>query len=292
MSVSGPTCQSCFAFLASLPHPVSFVGRSVLRWVRSCSGYALIGAREGLVTKTTAVRLGKDVWRIPTMPGDLVNSFAFTQDDGSVTLVDCGLRFGASRRIRAGLGAMGRDVADVQRIVLTHAHSDHAGSAAALVAATEASGVMLHDDDADYARRGQSPPRDPDFSGPSWLAPIGQRLTTFPPVTVADTFADADVLPVAGGLLVVHTPGHTDGHVSLLHASSGVLITGDAIWNMRRRITWPVLAFCTNAALTQQTADVLGDLEYTTAAFTHGPQIGVSARETVRRFLRTAQRVR
>jgi hypothetical protein len=32
-------------------------------------------------------------------------------------------------------------------------------------------------------------------------------------------------------------------------------------------------------------------LEYTTAAFTHGPQISVSARETVRRFLRTAQRV-
>ena len=45
-------------------------------------------------------------------------------------------------------------------------------------------------------------------------------------------------------------PGHTPGHCSLLHEPSGTLITGDAIWNMRSRRTWPVLAFCTNAALT------------------------------------------
>jgi glyoxylase-like metal-dependent hydrolase (beta-lactamase superfamily II) len=243
------------------------------------------------VTAPAAIPLAKGVWRIPTTPADLVNSFAFTEDDGSVTLVDCGYRFGASRRIRAGLAAIGRDISDVQRIVLTHAHSDHAGSAAALVAATGVEGVTLHHDDAGYARRGQSPPRDPAFNGPSWLRRVNDRLNAYPPVTVAGTLDDGDTLSVAGGLQVVHTPGHTPGHVSLLHETSGVLITGDAIWNMRRRITWPVLAFCTNAALTQQTADVLGDLEYTTAAFTHGPQISVSARETVRRFLRTAQRV-
>jgi len=242
------------------------------------------------VTTPAAIPMARGVWRIPTAPADLVNTFAFTEDDGSVTLVDCGLRFGASRRIRAGLAAMGRAVEDVQRIVLTHAHSDHAGAAAAMLAATRTSGVTIHDADADFARRGQSPPRDSRFSGPSWLRPVNDRFGTFPPVTVAETVADGDVLPVAGGVQVVHTPGHTPGHVSLLHQSSGVLITGDAIWNMRRRITWPVLAFCTDVRLTQQTAEVLGELEYTTAAFTHGPQVSVNARETVRRFLRTAQR--
>ena len=84
--------------------------------------------------------------------------------------------------------------------------------------------------------------------------------------------SDGELLD-GSALRVHHTPGHTPGHCSLLHEPSGTLITGDAIWNMRSRRTWPVLAFCTNAVLTEQTAATLGELEYTTAAFTHGPEI-------------------
>lgn len=230
------------------------------------------------------------MWRIATTPADLVNTFAFVEDDGSVTLVDCGYRWGASGRIKAGLASLGRDLRDVQRIVLTHAHNDHAGGAAALLRGTGVPGVTVHEDDAEYARRGSGPPRDPRFSGPSWVQPLGNVLSAFPPVAVAETVADGDVLPVAGGLRVVHTPGHTPGHASLLHEPTGVLVTGDSIWNMRSRMTWPVAAFCTDARLSQTTADVLGELEYEVAAFTHGPEVRDRARETVRGFLRTASR--
>jgi hypothetical protein len=47
-----------------------------------------------------------------------------------------------------------------------------------------------------------------------------------------------------------------------------------------------MLAFCTDAALTQKTAARLGDLTYEVAAFTHGPEIRDNAREAVRGFLR------
>lgn len=242
------------------------------------------------MTRTPAVELAPHVWRIATTPADLVNTFAFVEDDGSVTLVDCGYRFGASGRIRAGLAAIGCDVRDVARIVLTHAHNDHAGAASAMVRSSGVAGVTVHEADADCARRGQAPPRDPRFAGPSWLSPVGDRMAAFPPVTVTETVADDDVLPVAGGLRVLHTPGHTPGHTSLLHEPSGVLITGDSIWNMRSRMTWPVAAFCTDVRLNQTTADVLGELEYGVAAFTHGPEIRAGAREAVRGFLRTASR--
>jgi len=242
------------------------------------------------MSRQPAVELAPRVWRIPTTPADLVNTFAFVDDDGSVTLVDCGYRFGASGRIRAGLAAIDRDVRDVRRIVLTHAHNDHAGGAAALVRSTGVAGVTVHEADADYARRGKGPPRDPRFRGPSWAQPLGDVLSAFPKVTVAETVADGSLLPVAGGLRVVHTPGHTPGHTSLLHEPTGVLVTGDAIWNMRSRLTWPVAAFCTDVRLSQATADVLGELEYDVAAFTHGPEIRGRAREAVRGFLRTAQR--
>ena len=68
-----------------------------------------------------------------------------------------------------------------------------------------------------------------------------------------------------------------------------MLITGDSIWNMLGRMTWPVPMLCTDAALSRRTAEVLGELDYDVAAFTHGPEIREDAREAVRGFLRAKQ---
>jgi glyoxylase-like metal-dependent hydrolase (beta-lactamase superfamily II) len=46
---------------------------------------------------------------------------------------------------------------------------------------------------------------------------------------VSRTFADGERLPYGGGLVVIHTPGHTPGHVSLYHEASRTLIAGDAM---------------------------------------------------------------
>jgi hypothetical protein len=54
---------------------------------------------------------------------------------------------------------------------------------------------------------------------------------------------------------------------------------------MNARRTWPVMAFCSDGALSQQTANRLGELEYSTAAFTHGPEIRENGREAIRSFL-------
>lgn len=226
------------------------------------------------------VALGPGVHRIPTA-GDFINSFAFVEEDGSVTLVDAGTRF-ANKRIVAGLEQIGKHPRDVQRLVLTHAHLDHAGSAAKVVEQSQARGVTVHAEDAEYVRRG-SPPE-----AGSRMMTVLNRLpgTGWKPCPVAATVQDGEVLDVAGGMTVHHTPGHTPGHISLLHQESGVLITGDSIFNMNARMTWPVKVFCTDFPLTKRTAAVLGDLEYRVAAFTHGPQIETSARETVRGFLR------
>jgi glyoxylase-like metal-dependent hydrolase (beta-lactamase superfamily II) len=232
-----------------------------------------------------AVRLADGVWRIPTAPFSGTNSFAFVDDDGQVALVDCGLSF-APRRIVAGLAAFGKHPRDVTRILLTHAHADHAGGAAKVAAASGAP-VAVHADDAGYARRGHVPPTDTSSTAGRFFARFG--ATKFDPLQVAQELNDGDDLPVAGGLRVVHTPGHTPGHVSFLHPASGVLITGDSLFNVLG-IRWSPLALCTNPVLTQATADRLGELEYTVAAFTHGPHIADRARERVRTFLATARR--
>ena len=238
------------------------------------------------MARSPAVALADGIYRIPTL-GDFINSFAFVDDDGSVTLVDCGLKR-APKKIVSALAAIGKHPQDVQRIILTHAHFDHAGGASRMVDETAARGVDVHEDDAEYVRTGTRVPGDTtSTSGRIFArAPWGDFQAT----PVSTELTDGQVLNVAGGLRILHTPGHTPGHISLLHPGSGVLITGDSIFNMNSRMSWPAKLACTSFRQNIQTAHVLGEIEYAVAAFTHGPEIRDDAREQVRGFLTKASR--
>ena len=230
------------------------------------------------------VQLAGGIWRIPTVPFDLVNSFLIADDDGSLTLVDAGLKR-ADNKLLAALAELGKAPQDVQRIVLTHAHGDHAGGLAGAKAATGAT-VLAHERDAIYLQSGKPPQLDPGHLS-------GRLLTrmrgSFGKVEVGATFQDGELLPIGGGLRVVHTPGHSPGHVSLLHEPTRVLITGDAIFNVRG-LRYSPATFCTDIRLSRETADRLADLEYDVAAFTHGAEVSSGAREAVRAFLRGRSR--
>jgi len=238
----------------------------------------------------TAIALAEGVWRLPSLPADLLSSYALVGDDG-VTLIDAGLR-GTGARLRAGLRAMGAEPVDVRRIVLTHAHPDHAGGLAHLRAgsadrAEEPAPVLLHERDAVYLREGRGPRYDGRTRGgrlANRLAAL-PRAAALPAVEASGQFPDGAVLDVAGGLRVVHTPGHTPGHCSLLHEPSGVLLVGDALMNLRR-LRYPPAMLCTDGEVARRSADALGELDFTVAAFGHGPEIRTGAREAVRAFLR------
>ena len=234
--------------------------------------------------KQPAIALAPGVWRIPTAGRDLINSFALVDDDGSVTLVDTGLKR-APARIVAGLATLGKHPRDVTRIVLTHVHPDHAGGAAETRRRTGAE-VLVHGDDHDWARSGRiRGANDRTTRMGRLFARTGDaKIEAFTP---GPALRDGELLPVAGGLRVVHTPGHSPGHVSLLHEPTRTLVTGDALFNFGflrgARISPSFL--CSDFAMTKRTAHRLGELEYDVAAFTHGPEIRERARETVRGIL-------
>ncbi len=232
------------------------------------------------MTRSAAIELAPGVFRIPTIGKAAVNSFAFVDEDGSVTLVDCGVKK-APARIVAGLAAIGKHPADVTRIVLTHVHPDHAGGAAEMAQRTGAP-VLTHAADAEYAQTGRTPKVDTSFLS----GKIFNRINKggFPRFEVASPLADGDLLEVGGGLRVLHTPGHSPGHISLLHEPTKLLITGDAIFNILG-LRWPIRFICSDFVMTQATAQVLGEVDYDLVAFTHGEEIRESAREKVRGFL-------
>jgi glyoxylase-like metal-dependent hydrolase (beta-lactamase superfamily II) len=221
------------------------------------------------------------VWRIPLV-GDFVNGYILRDDDGQVTLVDMGVK-SSGGKVMAALASIGSGPSDVTRLLLTHAHPDHAGGGAQVARETGRQ-FGIHEDDAASATAGISPPRDASLR----LGRLFNRFGSgsFDPVPVGETFTDGQVVPFAGGIEVVHTPGHSPGHAAYLLRESGVLITGDSIFNVRG-LRWPIKAFCTDFRLTTKTAHRLAELDYTVAAFTHGPHLSDRPREHIRRFLAT-----
>ncbi|MCW2778932.1 MAG: fold metallo-hydrolase [Frankiales bacterium] len=229
-----------------------------------------------------AVQVGDGVWRIPTAPADLVNSFLLEGDDGTLVLVDAGTR-SAPKALLAALAGLGRQPGDVTHLLLTHAHNDHAGGARAVVDATGGA-VAAHEREAVYLREGRMPAVDPSTFGGRLMARLPGRLKGFAPVGVDTEFTDGDVLPVADGVRVVHTPGHTPGHCSFLHPSSGVLVTGDAVFNVRG-LRYSLKNSCTDVRTSRTSAARLGELDFAVAGFTHGPHVSSGAQAAVRAFL-------
>lgn len=110
------------------------------------------------------------------------------------------------------------------RVLLTHAHPAHAGSAARVARGTGVP-VFVHRADAPFLD-GTRDPLLPRGRRGQLMAALGRVVELCPPVYRLDTLTAGDTI---AGLTVVETPGHTPGHVCFHHASDGVLLSGDAL---------------------------------------------------------------
>jgi glyoxylase-like metal-dependent hydrolase (beta-lactamase superfamily II) len=166
-----------------------------------------------------------------------------------VTLVDTGVKSDHSRAtLESALDSLGLGLEDIQRIVLTHSHADHLGQAQAIRDLQPEVEVWAHEAEAP-AIESFSNGRLDEFEGANALfrehgAPEDlierQRRrhvdaqAADPPLCEATrvdrVLRDGDRIPFKDfELQVIHTPGHTAGHVVLHEPDSGALITGDHV---------------------------------------------------------------
>ena len=160
----------------------------------------------------------------------------FLIDDGGVTVVDSGFP-GYFEQLPATLGSIGRSLGDVVALVLTHYHPDHVGSAERIRA--ESGAIVYAPEREAAAIRGDAKvPLPGGLVANLWRPGLARYLAhavasggmrKIRPVTELRTYSDGDVLDVPGGLRVVHTPGHSAGHCSLLDEARGALFAGDAL---------------------------------------------------------------
>ncbi len=212
----------------------------------------------------------------------LGNGRAYLVLDGTeVTLIDTGMR-NSARRVLDALRTLGRPPAQVRRIVITHYHSDHVGSVAALAARTGAE-VLVHALDAPVVR-GERLPASPRFPRPFQL--LIRRAVPLPvPVVVDRELVDGDELPVLGGLRVIHTPGHTAGSICLYSAERRLIFTGDAAMHLPLfGLRQPPRLLSEDSATARASLRRLADLDVAIACFGHGRPLTCDAGRRLRRL--------
>jgi glyoxylase-like metal-dependent hydrolase (beta-lactamase superfamily II) len=210
------------------------------------------------------------LWEIDEI-GDSVHAYLWEWREG-FTLIDTGFP-SSVRVILDALVARQIPLHAVRRIIVTHADLDHSGALAQLKRATQ-SQVLCHAVEKEYLERPLR--RQP----AAWYLRVPFLLASMlpnyhiRPVTPDELVVDGQELPE--GFTVVHTPGHTPGHISLLHRERRLLIAGDALSNRNGKLRTPTALYTPDVANAQRSvwklAKKYGD-DYETIVFGHGPAI-------------------
>ena len=133
------------------------------------------------------------------------------EDDQGLILIDAGLP-GNLEIIEENLQEHGFSLEDVEKLILTHQDFDHCGCAAELVKETDVT-VFAHEEDAPAIDGREQPVK-------------GEER--YPALNVDVELVGGETIRAEDRELdIIHTPGHTAGHISIL--AEGLLIAGDAV---------------------------------------------------------------
>ncbi len=138
-----------------------------------------------------------------------------------ITLIDTGTKNSAAN-IFDYIKKNGRDIAEIETIILSHSHPDHIGSAAEIQKTTGCR-VLAHENER------------------SWIENIETQMKERPVpgfLDIADRSVRIDKLLDHGqvieadenvSLKIIHSPGHSKGSINILFPEDRILFTADSI---------------------------------------------------------------
>jgi glyoxylase-like metal-dependent hydrolase (beta-lactamase superfamily II) len=226
------------------------------------------------------VELAEGIHYIGGTKGGWVRAFLI-EDGTDLTLIDT-LYDEDPRVVLEEIKRLGRSAKDLKRIVLTHGHRAHLGGLAALKRWSGAT-VHSHEWEADIiaGNRKAQPvslvPRRPLRVYIPFQLGLALGFGAHPPCPVDETLEEGDAI---GPLQVLHTPGHSPGHLSFYSPERKVLISGDAIATWPRfEAGWP--AFTLNAKQHRASIRRLAELQPKVVGVGHGDPIMANAPDRV-----------
>lgn len=142
-------------------------------------------------------------------------------------------------KLKAYIANAGYEMKNIKRIILTHVHTDHTEAANEIKKLTGAK-IFSYWSEASYLAQ------NPKYGGPPSHESIPMLLQKFgvnvedvikkfgplnlEPIIVDEKLNDNDNI-VGTNLQVIHTPGHTPGHISLFHKEYRILFGADFLLN-------------------------------------------------------------
>jgi glyoxylase-like metal-dependent hydrolase (beta-lactamase superfamily II) len=204
-------------------------------------------------------------------------------DENELMLIDTGMP-GSARRIIDYVNRINRKPSEITTIVLTHCHVDHIGSAEQLKELTNAK-VAVHQEDAQFVsgEKAQPSPR-------GALGILFKALSPFfkpKPVRPDIVLNDGDIV---GKLVVVHTPGHTPGSISLYDSERKLIFVGDTMRYADGKIGGPSKRFTPDMNSAVQSIAKISQLEFDTMLGGHGDALKPNASHAVKEFYASLQK--
>ncbi len=140
-------------------------------------------------------------------------------DRETAVLIDTGFP-GQIEDLRVAMEKVGVSLDSLKAVILTHQDMDHIGCLPEILQECgNQVKVYAHELDKPYIQ-GELP-----------LLKDG-HLENPPKGRVDYTLIDGQELPFCGGIRIIHTPGHTPGHISLYLKQSKTLVAGDSMYSV------------------------------------------------------------
>ncbi|MGA9761031.1 MAG: MBL fold metallo-hydrolase [Gaiellaceae bacterium] len=201
-------------------------------------------------------------------------------DERNAVLIDAGFA-GQLRELREQAELAGVPLARLTKLIVTHQDIDHIGGISPLLAEEgEHIEVLAHELDRPYISGEKRLLK----ASPENLERLSGRMSSLPEErrrAVLDAFlstkarvdrslTDGERLPDCGGIVVVHTPGHTPGHICLYLERTKTLVAGDALNVVEGRLTGPNPQSAADIAQARRSLDKLAAYDIATVVCYHG----------------------
>jgi glyoxylase-like metal-dependent hydrolase (beta-lactamase superfamily II) len=227
---------------------------------------------------SNAIQITPGFWKLKL---GAVNSYLLETEDG-LLIIDAGWP-NKTAQFYAAVKESGHNLSDIKHLILTHGHIDHAGGAAELVKKTGAK-TYAHPKDLELISKGEAE-RPGTSLTPGLINALiyfffikfgGSKYESF---YIDQLINDGDVIPLSGGIEVIHAPGHCAGQVVLLLRKTGILVAADLCSNVGS-LGYSILN--EDIALARQTVLKIASLPFKGAVFGHGDYIEERANEKIK----------
>ena len=214
---------------------------------------------------------------VHAVPG-VVWSRVYLIEGDTLALVDSGMPWNV-RTVLKYIKSIGRRPEELSSILVTHSHPDHTAGALGLSRETGAK-VLAHPQDTKAHSNS-----DVSLSYMGVFTSLRLPLPFLQRTGVHHLVSDDELLPILGGVRVLHTPGHTAGSVCYLLESQGVLFSGDTVFSDGTRLSRSVPFPGYDARLYRSSLERLAGLEFESVCGGHGRPLVGGAAEKLRRLL-------